>query len=69
MTTKNPYRKNSHLSVGQSRKIIQYFCEDLTASKTSKLLGIERKTINSRYNHMRQAIFWDGLAKDKEIWK
>lgn len=67
MTTKNPYRKSSHLSMWLTRKIIHYFSEDLTATKTSKLLGIERNTINSWYNYMRQAIYWDCLARDKEV--
>ncbi len=45
MTDKNPYKKNSHLSVQKTRQIMKLFCEDLTASTTSKLLNIERKTI------------------------
>ena len=68
MTNKNPYRKNSHLSLWRTRKIIRYFSEDLTATMTSKLLWIERKTINGWYDYMRQAVFWSCLATDKEIW-
>lgn len=69
MTTKNPYRKKSHLWTKQTRKIVHYFCEDLTATKTSSLLWIQRNTINSWYHYMRQAIMWDCLATDKQVRK
>lgn len=38
MTSKNPYRKNSHLSRQKSALILKYFSEDLTATQTSNLL-------------------------------
>lgn len=34
-------------------KIMRYFCEDLTATQTSKLLSIQRKTINRWYMQFR----------------
>jgi transposase-like protein len=67
MTTKNPYRKNSHFETKQTRKIIRMFAEDLTASKTSDLLGIERKTINDWYQYIRHTILRYTYAQDKEI--
>lgn len=35
---------------------MQYFCEDITASKTAILLGINRNTINRYFNLFRQKI-------------
>ncbi len=69
MTRKNPYKKSSHLSVWKSRKIIQYFCMDLTATTTSKLLSIERKTVNRWYDYIREIIFYRSIEEDKEVWK
>ena len=57
MTYKNAYRKSSHLWTIESRKIIRYFCEDIPASKTSRLLSIDRNTVNSWYNYMREVIY------------
>ena len=68
MTYKNPYRKNSHLSVQKTRQIIRLFCEDLTASSTSRLLWIERKTINRRYMYFREVIY-DHTLQDNEVRK
>ena len=68
MTRKNPYRKNTHLSIAQIRKIIRYFGEDLTATTTSKLLRIERKTINWRYHYLREIIYYHSIQTDKEVW-
>ena len=64
---KNPYRKSSHLEASKSRQIIRCFAEDFTATQTSKLLGIRRSTINSRYDYIRQAVFWSWLTTDKEM--
>lgn len=69
MNTKNPYKKNARISTYLSRKIIRYFSEDLTASKTSSLLWIERKTINRWYNYIRTVITHYALEKDKQIRK
>ena len=38
------------------KKIIKYFCADILASKTSKLIGINRNTINRYYNIFRVLI-------------
>lgn len=67
MITKNPYKKNARISTYLTRKIIRYFAEDLTATKTSSLLWIERKTINRRYNYMREVITHYALDQDKKI--
>ena len=47
---------NKGLSDYQIKKIMQYFCEDITASKTAILLGINRNTINRYFNLFRQKI-------------
>jgi|SRR6476469_6659879 len=50
--------KWSKLSNYQLKKIIQCFCLDIDATKTSLLLGFNRKTINRYFLIFRQAIFW-----------
>ena len=69
MTTKNPYRKNTHFWVLKTKKIIRYFAEDLTATTTSNLLWIERKTINKWYNYIRSVIAYYALEEDKDVRK
>jgi transposase-like protein len=58
MKAKNIYRNRARFWVKLSRKIIKYFSMDLTATQTSKLLLIERKTINDWYNYLRESIYW-----------
>lgn len=47
---------NKGLSDYKIKKIMRYFCEDITASKTAILLGINRNTINRYFNLFRQKI-------------
>ena len=44
------------LSDYKIKKIMRYFCEDITASKTAILLGINRNTINRYFNLFRHKI-------------
>ena len=44
------------LSNYKVKKIIKFFCEDISASKTSILLGINRNTINRYFNLFRLKI-------------
>lgn len=67
MTMKNPYRKNSHLRTWKTRQIMRLFCEDLTATTTSRLTWIERKTINRWYNYFREIIYEESKKTDEEI--
>jgi len=69
MTSINPYKKKSHLWIAKSRKIIRMFAEDLTASTTSRLLKIERKTVNRRYEYMRKVIHHYSIKQDLDIRK
>lgn len=48
---------NKPISTYKFRKIILCFCLDLTAIQTSKLLGINRNTINKYFNIFRLKIY------------
>ncbi|NCB49486.1 MAG: IS1595 family transposase [Alphaproteobacteria bacterium] len=48
--------KFSRLSSYKIGRIILYFCEDITASSASKILNLNRNTINLYYNHFRDII-------------
>ncbi|MDX1920001.1 MAG: IS1595 family transposase [Candidatus Caenarcaniphilales bacterium] len=52
------------LSDYQVKKIISFFCEDVDATKTSKLIGLNRKTINRYFNIFREAILFYGSQKE-----
>lgn len=49
-----PYSK---ISDYLTKKIVKHFCADLTATQTSILLGLNRKTINRLYLHFRFLIY------------
>jgi transposase len=49
--------KHSKLSNYEIKKIIQYFCVDIDATKTSVLLELNRHTINRYYLIFRKAIY------------
>lgn len=50
-------RYNSKLSDYKVKKIIQCFCIDIDATKTAKLLELNRNTINRWYSIFRQEIY------------
>jgi len=52
------------LSDYQVKKIISFFCEDVDATKTSKLIGLNRKTINRYFNIFRETILLYGSQKE-----
>ena len=54
------------LSDYKVKKIISFFCEDINATKTAKLLGIDRKTVNRYFNIFREAILLHSLFKDSK---
>ena len=58
--------KYSRLSAHKVKKIIQCFCNDITASKTAILLDINRNTINAYYNEIRLKIFSFAFKSKKE---
>ncbi len=45
---------------------MKYFCEDITATKTSRLLELNRNTINRYYNLFRKAILRDSIDKEEQ---
>ena len=56
------------LSRYKIRKIILCFSEDITASSASKILHINRNTINAYYNEIREKILQHSLKEqEKEL--
>ena len=53
---KNIYIKRTHISESKFRLLLKLFCEDLTATQISKLMRIERKTINRIIQLIRERI-------------
>ena len=58
-----PYSK---ISVYELKKIIKHFCVDIDATKTSELLGYNRKTINRYYLLFRQIVYVNRLSLFQE---
>jgi transposase-like protein len=48
--------KYRRLSKQKLNKILQFFCEDLSATQTARLVGIQRKTVNDWYKTFRIAL-------------
>jgi hypothetical protein len=67
MTTKNPYRKRSHISVSKTRELIKYFAIDITASRAAILLGVHVNTAENRYNYFREIIYDELLTQEEEM--
>ena len=53
---KNRYIKRTHISESKFRQLLKLFCEDLTVTQISKLMRIERKTINRIIQLIRERI-------------
>lgn len=60
-------RQNKPLSTYKLKKVISCFCLDLTATQTSKLLGINRNTINRYFNKYRRFIYQYQLSQMKQF--
>ena len=58
-----PYSK---LSVYELKKIIKHFCIDIDATKTSELLGYNRKTINHYFSLFRKIIYIERINAFRE---
>jgi len=56
----------SKISNYKIKKILKHFCEDIEATKTSKLLGINRRTINRYFNIFREKIVLFSLESCRE---
>ena len=57
--------KYSKLTQSKQNKILQYFCEDLDATKTARFLNLNRKTINKYFNFFREEIVRDSIEESK----
>ena len=53
---KNKYMKRTHISESKFRQLLRLFCADLTAVQISKLMDIERKTVNRILQLFRERI-------------
>jgi transposase len=49
-------KKYTRLSTQKINKILRYFCEDLTATQTARLVGVQRNTVNNWYHTFRVEI-------------
>jgi DNA-directed RNA polymerase specialized sigma24 family protein len=53
--------RNKHLSQRKMATIIYCFCEDITALSAAAIVGVNRNTVNSYYQLIREAIFRQSL--------
>lgn len=58
--------KFERLSKYKIRKIIECFAEDITATSASKLLKLNRKTVNRYYNEFRQKILEQSFEEHRK---
>jgi len=49
------------------RLIVKCFCADITASQTSKIVGVNRKTADRYFNQFRYLIIKDQLKNREKI--
>ena len=59
--------QNKPIRTYKFRKVVLCFCLDLTAVQTSKLLGVNRNTINKYFNMFRQLIYSHQLDQMKDF--
>jgi len=55
--------KNAKISTYKIKKILLYFSEDITATKTARLMGLNRNTINRYFSLFRKTIFEESLKE------
>ncbi len=58
--------KHAKISDYKIKKILKCFCEDIDASKTARLLEINRRTIDRYFNIFREKITLYSIAQSKE---
>ena len=54
---KNKYVKVAHISEAKFRQLAKCFALDLTASRTAKICGMSRNSVNKYFQRIRQKIF------------
>ncbi|QQS58943.1 IS1595 family transposase [Candidatus Peregrinibacteria bacterium] len=58
--------KHAKISDYKIKKILMCFCEDIDASKTARILEINRRTIDRYFNIFREKITLHAIAQSKE---
>ena len=58
--------KHAKISDYKIKKILKCFCEDIDASKTARLLALNRRTIDRYFNIFREKITLYAIAQSKE---
>jgi transposase len=58
--------KYKRLSTQKVKKILRYFCEDLTATQTARLVSVQRKTVNRWYKQFR---VWIAEFQEEQVQK
>ena len=61
--------KYNRLSKYKIKKIIKCFSEDLTASSTARILGINRNTINTYYDEFRKKLLLYSIEVTKQEYR
>ena len=57
--------RNIKISKQKIKKLLLHFSEDITASKTAILVGVNRNTVNRYYSLFREEIFKASIAELK----
>ena|SRR3989344_9620830 len=65
MTVKRLRPKRSKISAVKFNLIVRYFSDDLTAVETSRLVNLNRHTVEDYFNRLRLLIFKDSFKKGK----
>ena len=53
---KNKYIKQAHITESKFKEILECFCNDFSATQTSQITKIGRKTVNKIFNKIRYRI-------------
>lgn len=65
MTLQKRLLKHAKISKSKFRLIVRYFCDDLTALETSRLVEVNRHTAERFFSLFRRKIFEESLKEDK----
>ena len=65
MKTKTSLLKRSRISKAKFNLIVRYFCDDLTAWETSRLVGVNRHTVERYFSLFRKKIFDHSFREEK----
>ena len=58
---------STNLSTYKLKKVLKHFCIDIDATKTAKLIGLNRKTVNRLFTIFRLAIYWDRVHRHDQL--